>query len=632
MMSPTPGTAALSADPLSLTVPGRATSLDGTQVADLLRAGIYRLFQKTDHLNKINVFPVPDGDTGTNMAMTLAAVLAALDREPAADAGRVLTRAADAALDGARGNSGAILAQFLLGLGDGAGQRARLTLAEFVAAVQSGAAYARDALMQPREGTILTVLREFAEALRSDATGATAAPDFGTLFERSLVRVRTSLENTRGQLEELRAADVVDAGAEGFVDMLEGMLRFLQTGEKGETTAPVHEGDEAMAGSAPVAAGEDFRFCTECLVTAPAGGIIELRSLRESLAAAGASLVVSGSARKAKIHIHCDDPDAIFRIAGGFGDVQGQKADDMRMQQSAAHHRRAQRVAVVTDSGSDLPDADMERLGIHMVAARVHFGGRSYLDKVSMTAAEFYEELARNPEHPKTSQPPPGDFRRIFEFLVSHYESVVSVNLTARHSGTYNAAATVAQRVSAEGRRVAVIDTRNASVGEALVVLATAEAAAAGQDIDQVIAAAEAARDRTQTFALVERIDFAVRGGRVPAVVGKIAKWLRLNVILRTFPDGRVAFGGGLFGPHRLIKRFIRFVLRRGEIETGTHRLRVLVGHANRPEAGQRLYEELLAAIPRERIAWSALTDMGAAIGVHGGPGTVIVAVQRLED
>lgn len=613
-----------------LAVPGRATTLDGSQLADLLRAGIYRLFQKTDHLNKINVFPVPDGDTGTNMAMTLAAVLSALDREPAADAGRVLTRAADAALDGARGNSGAILAQFLLGLGDGAGQRARLGLKEFVDAVQSGASYARDALMQPREGTILTVLRAFAESLRRDAASTAAAPDFGTLFERALVEVRTALDRTRDQLEELRAADVVDAGAQGFVDMLEGMLRFLQTGEKGETTVPVHEGDEAMAGSAPVSSGEDFRFCTECLILAPPGGNLELRGLREALSTAGASLVVSGSTRKAKVHIHCDDPDAVFRLAAGFGEVQGQKADDMRMQQSAAHHRRTQQVVVVTDSGSDLPDTEMERLGIHMVSARVNFGGRSYLDKVSMTSAEFFKELVRNPEHPKTSQPPPGDFRRIFEFLVSHYGAVVSVNLTSRHSGTYNAAATVAQRVSAEGRPVAVVDTRNASVGEALVVLATAEAAAAGQDLAAVVAVAEAARDRTQTFALIERIDFAVRGGRVPAIVGHVARWLRLNVILRTFPDGRVAFGGGLFGPHRRIKRFIRFVLRRSGIEGGTDRLRVLVGHADRPEAGQQLYDALLAEIGPDRIAWSGLTDMGAAIGVHAGPGTLIVAVQRV--
>lgn len=605
-------------------LPAPIMELDGLQLAELLRAGIYRLFEQTDHLNKINVFPVPDGDTGTNMSMTLAAVLAVLDREPQADAGKLLARAADAALDGARGNSGAILAQFLLGLGDGAAQRAKLGIKEFVDAAGAGAAYARDALQQPREGTILTVLRAFADALRAETT----ATDFAALFGGAMSRVRSALEGTRGQLEELRAAGVVDAGALGFVEVLEGMLRWLQTGEMAVARAPVHAGEEAMADAAPVAADQDFRFCTECLVLARGGGVIDLRAMRETLGAAGASLVVSGSTRKAKVHIHCDDPESVFRLAGGFGVVQGQKADDMRMQQGATHHRRTQRVVVVTDSGSDLPDDAAERLGIHMVAARVHFGGVSYLDKVSMTAAEFYDELARNPDHPKTSQPPPGDFRRIFEFLASHYESIVSVNLTARHSGTYNAAALAAQRVSAEGRKVGVVDSLNASVGEALVTMAAAEAAAEGKSFDEVMAIATEARARTYTFAMLERVDFAVRGGRVPAVVGRIARWLRLNVILRTFPDGRIKAGGGLIGNHRRVERFARYVARRA-VGTSQTKLRLVVAHANRPEAGRKFQELLLAALPPDIVERCDFTDMGAAIGVHGGPGTIIVAVQR---
>ena len=118
----------------------------------------------------------------------------------------------------------------------------------------------------------------------------------------------------------------------------------------------------------------------------------------------------------------------------------GQKADDMRKQQDAAHHRHRRGVAIVVDSSADIPDEELERLEIHMVPMRVHFGERSYLDKVSMRPGEFYRELADNPQHPKTSQPPPGDFRRIFEFLASHYETVVSINVTARVSGTLAAA------------------------------------------------------------------------------------------------------------------------------------------------------------------------------------------------
>lgn len=602
------------------------SELDGLQLADILRAGIYRLFEQTDHLNKINVFPVPDGDTGTNMSLTLSAVLAAIDRAPESHAGSMLVRAADAALDGARGNSGAILAQFFLGLGDGAGHLARISIGEFVVALRKGASYARDALAQPKEGTILTVLREFALAAEAQAPNS---KDFRSLFSNSLTRVHAALESTRGQLEELRAANVVDAGALGFVEVLEGMRRFLDTGKLGQVVAPVHSGDETMAGTAPVAADQDYRFCTECLVAAAPDREIDLRQLRETLATIGASLVVSGSKRKAKIHVHVDDPEQIFRIAADFGAVSGQKADDMRMQQSAAHHRRTQRVAVVTDSGADIPEEFIERLGIHVVPVRIHFANHSYLDKVSMTPAEFYRELVSNPAHPKTSQPPPGDFRRMFEFLASHYDAVVSVNLTSRHSGTWDAANKAAQRVGGEGKPVVAIDSRNASVGQGLITIAAAEAASRGGDASAVAAAINSTLDSTQTFALLGSIDFAVRGGRVPAVVGKIARLLGLNVILRTWPDGRISAGGGVFGSLRLRSRFARFIIRRTRFDKKHETLRILVGHGGRLDEGRLLAEELEAGLPKNSVEFCTLTDMGPAIGVHGGPGTLIVAIQR---
>lgn len=600
-------------------------AMDGLQLADALRAGIYRLFQKTDHINKINVFPVPDGDTGTNMSMTLSAVLAAIDREPVDHAGKLLVRAADAALDGARGNSGAILAQFLLGLGDSAGHLAKIDLHAFVASLATGAAYARDALSQPREGTLLTVLREFAVA---SATVSERASDFRQLFSAALVGVRASLDGTRNQLEELRAANVVDAGALGFVEVLEGMTHYLDTGEMARVDAPVHAGDETMV-QATVSSDQDFRYCTECLVTADEGREIDLRHLREQLGTLGGSLVVSGSKRKAKVHVHVEDPEVVFRLVENFGRVGAQKADDMRLQQSTAQHRRTQRIAVATDSGADIPDEFIERYGIHMVPARVHFGTHSHLDKVSLTPAEFYRELARNPEHPKTSQPPPGDFRRTFEFLASHYDAVLSVNLTSRHSGTFNAAQTAAQRVSAEGRAVRVIDSLNASTGEGLVVVAAAEAAAAGADLDTVARVAQDAVRRTQTFALLATVDFAVKGGRIPAIVGKVARWLRLNVILCTDPTGRVAAGSGLIGRHALRERFAKFIVRRTRFDAERERLRIFVGHGDLPQAGEALLDDLRNRFG-DAIDFAALTDMGPAVGVHGGPGTLIVAVQRV--
>lgn len=591
--------------------------LDGLRLADALRAGIFRLFQHTDHINRINVFPVPDGDTGTNMSMTLSAVLVALDRERLPHAGHVLTLAADAALDGARGNSGAILAQFLLGLGDKAGQLASLSTTSFAAAVSAGAGYARDALTLPREGTLLTVLSDFAQET-TRLVIKEGIHDFSLLLRSAMLRVRSSLAGTRDQLEELRAAGVVDAGAMGLVEVLEGFSNYLTTGELGERVAPVHDSDEPM--TAGTATGE-FQYCVECMIT---GDDIPVRRVRETFSALGGSLVVGGTQRKLRIHVHTNDAERIFEVASGFGTVSSQKADDMIRQQAAAHHARAQHVAVVTDSAADIPEAQLERLGLHIIPVRVHFGSHSYLDKVSLSNAQFYRELATNPEHPKTSQPPPGDFRRMFEFLTSHYGAVVSVSLTGKVSGTYSSAVAAAARV--EGGRVTVIDSGNVSVGQGLIAMRAAEAALRGASAEEVIAVTNAAMRRTATYAVLSRLDYAVRGGRVPRFVKVFADILRFAPILASHNNGTVGLGGVIVGRFDLPERFARWTVRRMDRRA---RYRVLVGHGDCERDGQSLLAELRRLHPD--LESIELLPIGTALGAHGGPGMLVVGVERCE-
>jgi hypothetical protein len=595
-------------------------TLDGARLADALRAGIYRLFARTDHINKINVFPVPDGDTGTNMSMTLAAVLGVLDRDPPAHAGQLLVRVADAALDGARGNSGAILAQFLLGLGDRLGHLEQIGADDLAAAASAGAAYARDALTQPREGTLLTVLADFAAALEL-LTRQTPGLEPRGLFAAVMEPLRQSLAGTRGVLEETRAADVVDAGAQGFVDMLEGMTDFLERGELQVVAAPVHGDDGAMVGSGP--GDTAHRYCAECTIT---GSSLEPRRVRESLGSFGSSLVVGGTRSKLRIHVHTNDPERLFEFVARFGTISGQKADDMRAQAAAAHHARGRRVAIVVDSAADLPETLLESLEIHVVPVRVHFGARSYLDKVTLTPEEFYRELERNPEHPKTSQPPPGDFRRLYEFLVSHYESVVSISLSSRVSGTYDAAVGAAQRIA--GARVRVVDSASVSLGQGLLAIRAAELAQRGAPADEVEAAALAARTRIRTFAVTATLDYAVRGGRIPPAARTVSKLLRLSPVLHTTPAGFVKPCGAIFGRSEPRRRFARFVARRLE-PRATYR--VLVGHGNAESAAHELLRELRYAIEAigGRLQMAQVLTLGTALGVHGGPGMLVVGVER---
>lgn len=593
-------------------------TLDGQQLADVLRAGIYRLFARTDHINKINVFPVPDGDTGTNMSMTLAAVLPALERDAGAHAGQLLVRIADAALDGARGNSGAILAQFLLGLGDRAGHLAQIATRDFATAASAGAAYARDALTQPREGTLLTVLSDFAREVDRCVQQAPAV-DFRALFGAVLEPIRASLAATRGALEETRAAGVVDAGAQGFVDLLEGMADWLDRGEMQVIAAPLHEGEEVMVASGP--GDTRHRFCTECMIT---GASLDPRRVRESLAAFGSSLVVGGTRSKLRIHIHTNDPERLFGHVAQFGTVSSQKADDMQAQRVAAHHARTRRVAIVTDSAADLPDAQLEALEIHVVPVRVHFGSHSYLDKVTLTPLEFYRELERNPEHPKTSQPPPGDFRRLYEFLASHYEAVLSVSLSSRVSGTYNAAVTSAQRI-ADGR-VRVIDSGTVSLGQGLLAMHAARLAQQGADIDTIERETLRARADVRTFALTATLDYAVRGGRIPPAARTLSRLTGLMPVLHAAPDGLVKPCGVIWARGARCRRFAGFVARRLDAKA---RYRLLVGHGAAEAAAHELLAELRRVLPG--IESAEITTLGTALGVHGGPGLLVVAAQRLD-
>jgi hypothetical protein len=596
--------------------------LDGDSLASALQSGIHRVIGEQETLNRINVFPVADGDTGTNLSLSLGAALGTLTAPGQKHLGHMLASIADALLDGARGNSGAIVAQFFQGLSDSAGETGLFSTRSFSEAVSLGNEYAHDALADPKEGTILSVIAVFDRSLRKQI-GKNGEQDFGALFETAIAEAQRALAKTQEQLDVLRKAGVVDAGAMGFVVMLEGMAEFIIHGRVAEKP---NLADFHLEAHVVETAGEStdlrYRFCTECIVT---GKEIDRRKLRESLTDLGDSLVLAGTKRKAKIHIHVNSPQEVFNLARQYGHLSGQKTDDMHRQQHSTHQIRNQ-FAVITDSAADISDDDMERLDIHMVPVRIQFGDRGYLDKVSITAEEFFEELARNPLHPTTSQPSPGDFRRQFQFLASHFPDVISINLMPSVSGTLQAAQSAAARTNASGE-IHVVNSRNASLGEGLLAVFAAECAQAGLDAEATLAAIDDMIPATCTYALVKDLRYAVRGGRVPAWVKRLADILRVTPVLKIRSDGRLWAGGVLLGRGRRIEKFARFLSGRLDKD---RKLRIGIGHALCEDDAVELERRLKSAMPN--IVSSFVTSLGAGIGAHGGPGTLAIAAQDYPD
>lgn len=450
-------------------------------------SGIHRVIAQQQYLNRINVFPVAVNDTGTNLSLSLGATLAVLRKPEGKHQGTMLAAVADALLDGARGNSGTIIAQFFQRVSDSAGDLSQFTTRTFGKAIRNGCDYAHDALSNPRQGTILSVIAAFAESL-AEQVSEPHEEQFLPVVQRAVLRVEEALANTQKQLEVLRKAGVVDAGAKGFAELIGGISDYLNSSKISPMPdLSLLQDIEPVIEFANADNDSHYRFCTEYIVT---GTDIDRRKLRQALAKLGDSMVLAGTKHKAKIHIHVDKPDSVFAAARQFGAVSAEKVDDMHRQQRSTHNGAAW-FAVITDSAADISEQDMERLDIHTVPCRIQFGARGYFDKVSITTEEFYAELESNPQHPTTSQPAPGDFRRQFQFLGSHFAAVLSINLTSAASGTYEGARAAAKRTKAAGQ-IHVIDSRNASMGQGQLVVMAAECAQAGLSVNETIAGQDA--------------------------------------------------------------------------------------------------------------------------------------------
>ncbi|MGJ7901680.1 DegV family protein [Lysobacter sp. 1R34A] len=585
-----------------------------------LIAGARRVIAGRDLLNRINVFPVADGDTGNNLAHTLGSLLNGALSRRSRHIGELLLQIGDDAIDGARGNSGAILAQFLYGLAEYARSRPELDAATLAAAVRHGAVHARAALAHPVEGTILSVINAFADAL-DEAALASRDGDPRPGFAAALVRARSALARTPQQMALLHKAGVVDAGAKGFVDLLEGIAEFVDGGPRAlRVHAGVSAANEACAGheQAPAhdAVDPQRRWCSECLVI---GGGIERARLLAALEAIGAdSVVLAGGEARMRVHAHVDAPQRLFDTCAAFGAVEAMKADDMLQQQRSVE--RVQRVAVVTDSAADLPEFLAERYGLQVVPVRVSIDGRDYLDKIGLATDEFYRRMAGSAGLPRTSQPPPGDFRRAFEFLLGHRAEVLYVGLSRAVSGTLQSGEQAAAR--ADPRRVQVFDSFNAAGGQALLAWRAAELAGDGAELAAIVAELERLRPLTRTWAMARDISHAVRGGRIPPWAEPLVRYTGLTPVARIQPEGRLGVSGGLFARKHAPEAFARHLARR---LPKRQRWRAIVGHCDALGDGERLLEALRRRLDLEQ-AW--LVETGPALGAHAGRGALLVSVQ----
>lgn len=586
--------------------------LDGQRLRRAVIAGATFVTDRAEPLNKINVFPVPDGDTGTNLAMTLGRIAQRASELSVRHARQAAVSIADEAVAGARGNSGAILAQFFTGFSEAVPDAPRIDTREFASAVVAGAESARAAIQRPQEGTILTVLKDWAHHV---AEQAGHLRDFGALLTDSLRAARESLSRTPEKLAVLKKSGVVDAGAQGFVFLLEGIVRYIR--EASRRSLPEAPAPTKAATFDRMPDSILFRYCTEVLLE---GSGLDRDQLRRKIALLGDSLVIAGGAARLRIHVHTNEPELVFSQLSEMGTVAQTKMEDMRRQHEQRFDKnRATRVGIVTDSACTLPPSLLEELEIQTVPLRVHFGLENYLDGVTITPSEFYARFAVTDRPPTTSQPPPADFRQIYESLAVHHGAIVSIHLSAALSGTYQAAVTAAKGL--KDVEILQVDSKGASISQGLVVRAAAEALRGGATAAEAAATARDAAERVRLYVTVPTVEHLVRGGRLSAGKGLLAKVFRILPVITLGPDGRAHPAGKAIGRAGSVRKMMTLLFRAAGPGEG-HRF--AVAHADAAEDAESLAREIRSRYPSSDVM---ILECSPVLGAHAGPGALGVAV-----
>lgn len=285
-------------------------SCDGQGLKRLLAAGLTWLEKHSEAINALNVFPVPDGDTGTNMLLTMQAAYAEIAESPEDAVSEIAQAASYGALMGARGNSGVILSQILRGFARSLENKQTFNATEFASALQEASATAYKGVIKPVEGTILTVIREVAEAA---VRAAADSDDLRYVLEIVTHHAREAVAHTPSLLPVLREAGVVDAGGQGLFIILEGMNRYIRGESVAEATGLTRAIDLHLT-----TPEEGYGYDVQFIIT---GQHLDVNEIRANIARMGESTLVVGDANTVKVHVHTPQPGDPLNYGAQLGSL-----------------------------------------------------------------------------------------------------------------------------------------------------------------------------------------------------------------------------------------------------------------------------------------------------------------------
>lgn len=579
--------------------------LNGKDLYQMFNYGTNFVVQKRKLLNDINVFPVPDGDTGNNLVHTMQTI----SRESKVDDSfqKTLESISDSALIGARGNSGIIFAQFVNGLRQASVQKDEVSIDEFTQMALNSVQYVYSALSNPVEGTMLSVIKDWADGLNHILHKVKDIKDY---FKQAYKKAEISLEKTKVQLAVLKKNNVVDSGALGFVLFLKGINSYFNNEVMEEVNFEEidieyeHDFEEEVT----------YRYCTE--------GLVEYQNLteevvKEALKSYGDSLVVVMGAHMFRIHIHTNQPEMVFKELKRFGRIISQKVDDMI--QDIELKKSKDDMVIVTDSIADIDPNFLKENNVVQIPLNITVDQVSYFDKLTINNEILFDMIDAGLEYPTTSTPTIKYINDLFSKLLLQFKDVIVILVAGELSATFRAIKTEADKLIEKGKNIHVIDSYQNSVAQGLLVKRAVEMKSSGSSVKEIVAEIERVKHNTEILVCLETFKYATMSGRLPKAVGKIGMFFKIRPIMTLGEKGKgSAFGFGLSqkGITKKIVNYVKKQMENHEIET------YALIHCLNPKllAEYRdIFTELIGKVPAYE------SEVSSATAIHSGKGSVAI-------
>lgn len=547
-----------------------------------------KIEENKEQINKINVFPVPDQDTGNNMANTLLGIKEAIEGKEFKDLKEISEAALDGALTSAQGNAGVIYTGFLasfLPLLD----KNPVGVKKLALAFEKGAERARQSIQNPKEGTILDVIDAASQTFKKESEKET---DIIKLLRKAIEKAKEALLATREKMEIFKKANVVDAGGLGFLVILESYLEALEpTLAK---TLPAKE----------MPSEKIKRFVQVLSNRYEVVSLIENLRLDENTVKArlkklGNSLDVVRVGNKMKIHIHTDYPDEVKNIIRKSGQILALRIEDMAKEVVGEPSVRKVSIGIVTENNvACLPEKVMERYQIETADAISKAIPRSYFDA-------FKKQLQR-------------------------FEKVLCITVTSKLSGCYNSACQAREMLNEnEKERVYIFDSLQAAPSQAILVLRAIELIQEQREINEVLDELKKLVPQTHLYIIFEDPKWIEAGGRVSK---SQVKWIRRMKKLRLHPvielkNGIASKGGIIMAKDSAEALFKKIKKESQKVRKEGKRIRVIISQADNPEGAEKLRQmlkEIKAEVPFISLASPVVCS-------HTGPGTLLAGWLPIE-